>query len=109
MLCGSRDHETFNPESVIKLSLALCDDSNRNLTQLDLSNCDIGARSAKKLFEVLKYNDSITVLDLSNCNISAIGSVAVGEALPHIRNLKVLHLKENCIGPSGCEVTRTHA
>lgn len=109
MLCGSRDRGTFNPEPVIKLSLALCDDSNRNLTHLDLSNCDVGARSAKKLFEALKYNDSITALDLSYCNISALGGVAVGEALPLIKNLQVLHLKENSIGPVGCEVTRVSA
>jgi Ran GTPase-activating protein (RanGAP) involved in mRNA processing and transport len=109
MLCGSRDRGTFNPEPVIKLSLALCDDSNRNLTHLDLSNCDVGARSAKKLFEALKYNDSITTLDLSYCNISALGGVAVGEALPLIKNLQVLHLKENSIGPVGCEVTRASA
>lgn len=105
MLCGSRDHETFNPEPVIRLSLAISDDSNRNLTHLDLSDCDVGARSAKKLMEALKYNDSITVLDLSNCNISALGSVAVGDALPSIKNLKILHLKENCIGPVGCTVS----
>ena len=106
-LCGSRSLKTFDPEPVILIARSLSDDSNRTLTSLDLSCCDIGARAAEKLMEAMKYNDTITALDISNCNITSMGGVAVGDALPFVKQLQILHLKENCLGAVGCKVRST--
>ena len=103
-LCGSRNLNKFNPECIIMLADSLADNKNRSIKYLDLNYCDIGARSAKKLMESLKYNDSLIVLDISNCNITELGGVAVGNALPLINHLKILQVANNSIGPTGCKV-----
>ena len=108
-LCGSRDLNTFNPESVITLATSLSDDKNRHLKYLDLNFCDIGARSTRKIMESLKYNDYLLVLDISNCNITELGGISIGNALPFIKYLKVLQIKNNSIGPTGSKVRQHYS
>ena len=103
-LCGVRDNRTFNPEPICKLADSLCDARNRSLIYLDLSKSDIGARSVKKIFEALKFNNCLKVLDISNCNITEGGGRSVGEALSDVSYLRVLDLKCNSLGPEGCMV-----
>ena len=51
------------------------------LRSIDFSMSDIGARSAKRLFEVLVDNPRITSVDITDCNITEVGS---GHVFTHI-------------------------
>ena len=108
VLCGKRSGEDFNPESVVMVANALLE-SNRNLKYLNLSHCDIGARSGRKLMESVKYNDSLLVLDMGSCNISSIGGAAVAQALPFMKNLRSLNIRDNAIGPVGSNVSTQYS
>jgi hypothetical protein len=101
LLCGSRLNNGFSPEPMFRLSASLAA-MNRSLTSLDLSSCDIGARSTMMLMTALTENTKISTLNLSSCNISGFGASHIGEKLPLIKGLTSLNISDNNIGLVGC-------
>jgi hypothetical protein len=103
-LCGSRKDHTFSPANLITFSETL-QTTNRSLAHLDLSYCDIGARSTKALMDALVENEMVHTVLLNMCNISELGATHIGTALPKLKGLKTLALQECNVGPMGCVVS----
>ena len=105
-MCGVRQ-ASFDPRPVQSLAEKL--NKNKSLQYLNLSGSDIGARSTRKIFEVLADSSRgdlacpLRALKLDNCNCSEDGGEHIGESLPDILNLQYLSLSGCMIGPIGCQ------
>jgi len=71
-VCGSRSSHTFDPETFMKIC-SILRTLNSSITCLNLSKCDIGARSTRHLMEALKENRGVRTLILDECNCSEEG------------------------------------
>ncbi|KAL9965532.1 hypothetical protein ACROYT_G029345 [Oculina patagonica] len=74
---------------------------NSSLTELKLSDNNIGAHGAAGLAEALQKYTSLTELYLSNNNIGAHGATGLAEALQNNKSLTKLYLSLNNIGDHG--------
>ena len=101
-ICGRRNAHTFDPACIVALAECL-EISNSKMEKLLLSGCDIGARSTKRIFEMLKINNVIHTLEISGCNINEQGGIHVGEILPEVKALRILLMRNCLIGPYGAE------
>ena len=82
-------------------SLAEAIKVNTTLTQLTLSNNNIGAAGAASLAEAMKVNTTLTQLTLSRNNIGAAGAASLAEAMKVNTTLTELDLRKNNVGAAG--------
>jgi len=101
-ICGRRSTQTFEPAAIIALAECL-EKANCKIETLVLSHCDIGARSTKRLLEMLQVNLTLHTLEINECNINEQGGIHVGELLPEVVGLKILLMNNCLIGPYGAE------
>ena len=74
---------------------------NTSLSELNLSGSDIGDAGAAGLGEALKSSTSLSRLNLSHNNIGTAGAAGLGEGLKFNKSLIVLNLSCNTIGAAG--------
>lgn len=76
---------------------------NKTVTELRLSNNNIGDVGAQSIGEALKVNRTLTVLNLANNIIGDSGAQSIAEALKVNKTVTVLRLRSNNIGDSGAQ------
>lgn len=98
-MCGVRSLN-FDPLHVVEFSEKL---KASNITSLNFSHCDIGARSIRSLVSLAKHRFQIIHLEAYNCHVSEDGGIGIGAALPEITGLQVLKLGCCKLGSNGCK------
>ena len=74
--------------------------TNKSLTYLNMSCCDIQKESAVAFASTLKKNQCLKTLDLSDDSVGVEGALELIESLKHNTTLKELVLSEKCRPPS---------
>ena len=74
--------------------------TNKSLTDLNMSCCDIQKESAIAFASMLKKNQCLKRLDLSDDSVGVEGALELIESLKHNTTLKELVLSEKCRPPS---------
>ena len=88
-------------EGAIAIAKAL--ETNTTLTTLFIDNNNIGVEGSKAIAEALKTNTTLTELHISNNNIGFEGAIAIAKALETNTTLTTLFIDNNNIGVEGAK------